>query len=97
METAQFHLETIEETKSQGTYAIYPLPRGFGHTIGNMLRRILFSSMEGSAVTYIKIKGVSHPFTTVKGLKEDVLTFLLNIKKIRFAFSADDSARSNGG
>ena len=89
MEKAQFHVETIEETKTEGTYAIYPLPRGFGNTIGNLLRRILLSSMEGSAVTYVKIKSVSHPFTTVKGLKEDVMTFLLNIKKVRFAFSGD--------
>jgi DNA-directed RNA polymerase subunit alpha len=93
MEKAQFHLETISETKTEGTYAIYPLPRGFGNTVGNMLRRIMLSSLEGAAVTHVKIKGVSHPFTAVKGLKEDVMAFLLNLKRVRFAFSGEDEQK----
>ncbi|MFA6005214.1 MAG: DNA-directed RNA polymerase subunit alpha [Patescibacteria group bacterium] len=93
MNKAQFHLETISETKTEGTYAVYPLPRGFGNTVGNMLRRILLSSLEGAAVTHVKIKGVSHPFTAVKGLKEDVMAFLLNIKRVRFAFTGDETQK----
>ncbi len=61
-----------------------PLERGFGTTIGNSLRRILLSSIEGAAVTSVRISGVLHEFSSVEGLKEDVVDILLNIKKLRF-------------
>ncbi len=93
MEKPNFHIETLTESKQSGVYALYPLPRGFGYTIGNALRRVLLSSLEGAAVTYVKIKNITHPFTTIKGLKEDVLSFLLNIKQLRFSFKAKDEQR----
>ncbi len=93
MQKPNFYLETIQENSKEGVFAIYPLFRGFGHTLGNVLRRVLMSSMEGAAVTYVKIKGVNHPFTTVKGLKEDALEIILNLKLLRFKFNADDEQR----
>lgn len=64
-------------------FAIEPLEAGFGHTMGNSLRRVLLSSLEGSAVTSVKIDGVPHIFSNIKGVQEDVITIILNIKKIR--------------
>ena len=60
--------------------ALYP---GYGVTLGNSLRRVLLSSLEGAAITQVKIKGASHEFTTISGLKEDVLGVLLNLKQVR--------------
>jgi DNA-directed RNA polymerase subunit alpha len=89
MNQPNFYIEVLSQDKNNGVYVISPLPRGMGYTIGNMLRRVLLSALPGAAVTHVKIKGVSHPFSTIKGLKEDVLNLLLNIKGLRFAFQAD--------
>lgn len=86
----QFSVEIVEESTHRGVYVISPLPRGFGHTMGNSLRRVLLSSLVGAAVTYIKIKGVSHPFGIVKGVKEDVIELLLNIKQLRFVCDSEE-------
>ncbi len=67
-----------------GKLVAEPLERGFGTTIGNTLRRVLLSSMEGAAVTSVRIPGVLHEFSSVKGIKEDVVDILLNLKKLRF-------------
>lgn len=67
---------------SYGKYVVEPLERGYGTTLGNALRRILLSSLPGTAVTNIKISGVQHEFTTIPGVKEDVTDIVLNIKKI---------------
>ena len=64
----------------RGIFVIEPLDRGFGHTFGNSLRRVLLSSLEGAAVTAVKIEGVSHEFTTVPGVKEDITDLILNLK-----------------
>ena len=72
--------EQIEDNK--GIFVVEPLDRGFGHTFGNSLRRVLLSSLEGAAVTDIKIEGVSHEFSTVPGVKEDVTDIVLNLKKM---------------
>jgi len=89
MDKPNFYIEVLQETPSEGTYVISPLSRGMGFTIGNVLRRVLLSALDGAAVTYVKIKGVSHPFSTIKGLKEDVLSLMLNLKALRFNFQAD--------
>jgi len=81
----------IHEEGSQGTYEIDGLYPGYGHTLGNSLRRIILSSLPGSAVTSVKIAGVSHEFSTIEGVKEDVITILLNIKKIRIEMLTDES------
>ncbi len=93
MEKAKFYIEKLEETLTSGTYVMHPLPRGFGQTMGNVLRRVLLSSLEGAAITHVKIKGVTHPFVTIKGMKEDVLNLLLNLKQVRFNFSAEDEQK----
>jgi len=74
--------DTIVSSDKYGRFFIEPFERGFGTTIGNSLRRILLSSLEGSAVTSVKIEGVSHEFSTVKGVKEDVTDIVLNVKSL---------------
>jgi DNA-directed RNA polymerase subunit alpha len=76
----------IEPIAEQGSYAKYeagPLPAGYGVTLGNALRRVLLSSLEGAAVTSIQIRDVFHEFTTIPGVKEDVTQIVLNVKKLR--------------
>jgi len=85
----QFSLTVQEETPLSGVYVISPLPRGFGHTVGNMLRRVLLSSLEGAAITHVKIKGVNHPFDSMSGVKEDVIALLMQLKQIRFAYEGE--------
>jgi DNA-directed RNA polymerase subunit alpha len=83
----------IEENNFKGTYEIDGLYPGYGHTLGNSLRRIILSSLSGSAITEVKISGVDHEFSTIEGVKEDVLLILLNIKKIRIKNTSDESQR----
>jgi DNA-directed RNA polymerase subunit alpha len=78
----RFDEETLTDT--YGKLVAEPLERGFGTTIGNSLRRVLLSSIEGAAVTAVKIPGALHEFSTIKGIKEDIIDIILNIKKIRF-------------
>src|SRR4051794_29816353 len=66
------------------TFVIEPLHSGYGMTLGNSLRRVLLSSIAGAAVTSFKIEGATHEFTTVKGIKEDVVDIMLNLKGVRF-------------
>ena len=80
-----FKITTKETGVNSAEVIIEPLPQNFGHTMGNALRRVLLSSLEGGAATTVKITGVSHQFTTVSGMKEDVLELLLNLKEIDFA------------
>ena len=69
-------------TENRGVFAIEPLDRGFGYTFGNSLRRVLLSSLEGAAVTAVKIEGVAHEFTTLPGVREDVTDIILNLKNL---------------
>jgi len=73
------HEEVDEE---RGIFEIEPLDRGFGYTFGNSLRRVLLSSLEGAAVTSVKIEGISHEFTTLQGVREDVTDIILNLKNL---------------
>src|SRR5262245_33276367 len=76
-----------EEPTATETYAKFiaePFETGYGHTIGNSLRRVLLSSLEGAAITSIKIDGAMHEFTTVDGVVEDVTEIILNLKKVLF-------------
>ena len=70
------------EDGSYGKFVVEPLERGYGTTLGNSLRRILLSSLPGTAVTSIKINGVQHEFSTIPGVKEDVTEIVLNVKGI---------------
>jgi DNA-directed RNA polymerase subunit alpha len=80
----------IKEAGNKGSYEIGGLYPGYGHTLGNSLRRIILSSLSGAAVTSIKISGIPHEFSTVKGIKEDVISMILNLKKVKFSLSAGD-------
>lgn len=74
----------VSEAEFEGVYEIDGLYPGYGHTLGNSLRRIILSSLPGAAVTSVKIDGVEHEFSTISGVREDVVTILLNLKKLRF-------------
>ncbi|MGB0612787.1 MAG: DNA-directed RNA polymerase subunit alpha [Miltoncostaeaceae bacterium] len=80
------------ESETLGAVEVEPLDRGFGHTFGNSLRRVLLSSLEGAAVTSIKVAGVQHEFTTVKGVREDVTDIILNLRGLvcRLVGEADE-------
>jgi DNA-directed RNA polymerase subunit alpha len=80
----------VSESERGGVYEIDGLYPGYGWTLGNSLRRIILSSLPGAAVTHVKIPGVSHEFSTVEGVKEDVVTILLNVRKIRFKLLSDE-------
>lgn len=82
-------INTIEESNSKGVYFFEPLPTGFGYTLGNALRRVLMTSIKGAAATQVKISGATHQFTTVPGVKEDVIEITLNLKKLRFKLYSD--------
>src|SRR3977135_2561935 len=76
----QISAEKVEENR--GSFTIEPLDRGFGYTFGNSLRRVLLSSLAGSGVTSVRIEGVAHEFSTIRGVKEDVTDIVLNLKGI---------------
>jgi DNA-directed RNA polymerase subunit alpha len=80
----------IHEEGPSGVYEIDGLYPGYGHTLGNSLRRIILSSLPGAAFTRVKITGVEHEFSTIDGMKEDVITLLLNLKRIRIRLSSDE-------
>lgn len=80
----------IKEEGNKGTYEIDNLYPGYGHTLGNSLRRIILSSLPGCAITSVSIDGASHEFSTLEGVKEDVITILLNLKRIRFQMVGDE-------
>jgi DNA-directed RNA polymerase subunit alpha len=79
-----------EEDNNFGLYEISPLPRGYGHTLGNALRRILYSSLKGAGITSVKIKGAKHEYSTLEGVKEDVTSIILNLKQIKFSLDSDE-------
>ncbi len=83
--------KVLSEDGFKGTYEIESLYPGYGHTLGNSLRRIILSSLMGAAITTVKIDGVAHEFSTLEGVKEDVITILLNLKKVRFKLSTEES------
>ena len=74
----------MSEDGRTGVFECSPLERGYGITLGNSLRRVLLSSLDGVAITSIKIDGVLHEFSTIDGVREDVTDMILNLKKIRF-------------
>jgi DNA-directed RNA polymerase subunit alpha len=80
----------VSEEEFRGIYEIDGLYPGYGHTLGNSLRRIILSSLPGAAITQVKINGAAHEFDSIAGIKEDVLTILLNIKRIRLALHSDE-------
>lgn len=84
-----FKIKSENESENFAKLVIEPLEAGFGHTLGNSLRRVLLTSLGGSAVTSVKIDGVTHQFSTIDGISEDVIEIILNIKKIRVKVFSD--------
>lgn len=82
IEMATPRIDILEQTSTYGKFVVEPLERGYGVTLGNSLRRVLLSSIEGAAVTSIKIDGVLHEFSTIKGVKEDTTELILNLKDL---------------
>jgi len=82
-------IKPVEQTGTYGRFAIEPLERGFGVTLGNALRRVLLSSLRGAAITWVKVDGVQHEYTALPFMKEDMIEFLLNVKSIRLRALTD--------
>lgn len=82
-------IKILSKDGSRATFEISPLMPGYGATIANPLRRVLLSSLEGTAITSVKIKGVDHEFSSIPGVLEDIIEVILNIKKIRFKLHGD--------
>ncbi len=80
----------VSEENMQGVYEIDSLYPGYGHTLGNSLRRIILSSLPGAAVTQVKIEGVPHEFATIEGVRETVMEILLNLKRVHFVLHGDE-------
>lgn len=91
-EKVNFNIANYDETDNYGKFVIEPLERGFGTTLGNSLRRVLLSSLPGSAVYAIKVQGAIHEFSAVDGVVEDVTSIILNLKKLVFDVDSDESA-----
>lgn len=88
-----FKVKTETESENFAKIAVEPLETGFGHTLGNSLRRVLLTSLEGGAVVSIKIDGVSHQFSTIEGVLEDVIQIILNAKKARINVHSDKGGK----
>lgn len=83
-------LKPVQEEGNKATFAVEPLHSGYGMTLGNSLRRVILSSLGGAAVTAVKIDSVAHEFSTIEGVKEDVVEIILNLKKLRFRVFSDE-------
>ena len=87
---AEIAVKTVSEDETSGVYEVSPLPKGYGNTLANSLRRILLSSIPGCAITSVKIKGIEHEYSTISGIKEDVVEILLNLKQIKFTMVSEE-------
>ena len=81
--------------ENEGSFSLQPLERGFGTTIGNALRRVLLTSIPGAAITHLKIEGVEHEFSSIKGVKDDVADIIMNLKLIRFRLMDNNPDKIN--
>lgn len=88
--------EIIEEKKDKNyaSLAITPLEQGYGFTLGNSLRRVLLTSLPGAAITSVKIAGVNHQFSSLSGMKEDIVEFCLNLKKVRISYQGEKAVNA---
>lgn len=90
-----FKIKETPEEENKAKFVIEPLETGFGHTLGNSLRRVLLTGLEGSAITSVKIDGVSHMFSTIEGVTEDVIEIILNLKQVRVKVYSDSPIKLN--
>lgn len=86
-------VQAIKEEENYGEFVIEPLYPGYGQTIGNSLRRVLLSSLEGTAISSVKIEGVSHEFSAIPGVKEDVIEIILNLKQLRMKLFGNEPVK----
>lgn len=97
MDTVTPRIETLEQSDIHGKFVVEPLEPGYGVTLGNSLRRVLLSSIEGAAITSVKIEGVQHEFQTIPGLKEDATELLLNLKELFIRVYENGSGANGNG
>lgn len=90
VDTSKFHINPVKTSATYGKFELSPLIGGFGHTLGNSLRRILLITVPGAAITRVKIEGANHLFTTLPGVKEDLVDISLNLKKVKFTYGQDE-------
>ena len=90
IETNKFNVKTVKADANYGKFELSPLVGGFGHTLGNSLRRVLLITIPGAAITRIRVDGANHLFTTLPGVKEDLVELSLNLKKIKFNYSKNE-------
>ncbi|RLC32879.1 hypothetical protein DRH13_00840 [Candidatus Woesebacteria bacterium] len=86
-----FEIKKEGRKGNYGKFVISPLTKGYGNTLGNSLRRVLLTDLPGSAITSVRITGVKHQFSTLKGMKQDIVEFILNLKKVNFSYDSDKS------
>ncbi len=87
MNDFNFTVKEVTISPDYGEFIIEPLEPGYGHTLGNALKRVLYTSIQGAAITSVRISGIKHKFSTLKGLKENIIDLLLNLKEINFRLS----------
>lgn len=90
IETNKFNVKTVKSEERYGKFELSPLVGGFGHTLGNALRRVLLITIPGAAITRIRVDGANHLFTTLPGVKEDLVEISLNLKKIKFEYNKNE-------
>src|SRR3989344_5220022 len=90
--TPQFTIQSDYLGDNSVRFVLEPLPQGFGHTLGNSLRRVLYTSIPSAAITSVSITGITHQFTTIPGVKEDVVEIILALKQVRLRYSKDAPA-----
>lgn len=95
MNEPMFEVKVEKQEENYGKFVFSPLEQGYGYTLGNSLRRVLLTSLSGASITLVKIAGVRHQFSTLKGMREDVVDFLLNLKKIRFSYTDEKNVKLN--
>lgn len=94
MSEPMFEIKEEESQKNYSKLVISPLEQGYGDTLGNAIRRVLLTSLPGAAITTVRLSGVKHQFSTLKGMKEDMVDFLLNLKKIRFSYEGEKPVKA---
>jgi len=87
------NVSTEQKDEFESIFTIEPLERGFGHTLGNSIRRVLLSSIEGAGITKVKVENVSHEFSVIEGLKEDILELIANLKNIVFKMEGEEPVK----
>ncbi len=90
MQQPTFTVSTLETTSTYTKFVLEPLENGYGHTMGNSLRRVLLGSLKGAAITKVKIAGVNHKFSTHEGMSEDMIDLMLNLKAVKVSYTGDE-------